>query len=238
MAKPRLFVEIELSEESEIQLTGDHHHYLARVMRLSNGDVFEAFNGRDGTFDLRITEIGKRQLTAIVDKKIAQQSLPPALTLAFAPIKKARTDFIVEKATELGVRHIQPIMTEFTNSERVRIEKLRLHAIEAAEQCGGNFVPQISEPMKLSQLLNATNDQLLFCDECATVGEGKSAFETTKADAWTILIGPEGGFSPSERQAILDNGALRLSLGPRILRADTAVVSAVTLWQRQHGDWN
>jgi 16S rRNA (uracil1498-N3)-methyltransferase len=157
----------------------------------------------------------------------------------FAPIKKARTDFIVEKAAELGARVIRPVQTDHTNSERIRRYRLQAHAIEAAEQCGGTFVPEVLDLSRLSDLLaDWPNDrQLLFCDESAA-GEALTDLASLPKGPWAILIGPEGGFSEAERKRLTAlPGATRISLGPRILRADTAAVAALTLWQATLGDW-
>ena len=164
--------------------------------------------------------------------------MPPDLWLLFAPIKKARTDFIVEKAAELGVLQILPVQTACTNSERIRQDRLQAHAIEATEQCGGTFVPQVQSLQKLDTLLARwpSERKLMFCDE-ATAGEHRS-LGSAQPGPWAILIGPEGGFSEPERNRLnAMDGAHVVSLGPRILRADTAAVAAITLWQAALGDW-
>ena len=237
MAKPRLYVETDLTLGKTISIDGDAHHYISRVMRMRVGALVEIFNGSSDGFDAEIVTSDKRTTQLAIISVATPFRMPPNLTLAFAPIKKARTDFIIEKATELGVRNIIPVVTQFTNSERLRVDKLTRYAIEAAEQCGGTFVPSVSEPVSFSEFLKGDNGQILFCDETANTGEGVATFATTKADHWTIIIGPEGGFSPSEREALIAAGALRISLGPRILRADTAAIAAITLWQNTHGDW-
>jgi 16S rRNA (uracil1498-N3)-methyltransferase len=163
--------------------------------------------------------------------------LPPDLWLLFAPIKKARTDFIVEKATEMGVAQILTVQTDFTNSERIRQDRLQNHAVEAAEQCGGTYVPVVHELQKLSKLLDGWDPQrqIMFCDETRLEsGAGLPSL----AGPWAVLIGPEGGFSPAERGRLNEMPqAHGVSLGPRILRADTAAVAALTLWQSALGDW-
>ncbi len=167
------------------------------------------------------------------------QSLPPDLWLLFAPIKKARTDFIVEKAAEMGVREIRPVQTEFTNAERIRRDRLQAHVIEAAEQCGGVFVPEVRELERLDRLLQGWPEdrQLMFCDE-ALAGGSPVLKANQDAGPWAILIGPEGGFSEAERDRLQAlEFAHPVALGPRILRADTAAVAAMTLWQMQLGDW-
>ena len=164
--------------------------------------------------------------------------MPPDLWLLFAPIKKTRTDFIVEKAAELGAARIIPVQTDFTNAGRVQRDRLQAHAVEAAEQCGGTYVPQVAEMARLNRLLDSWDEtrQMMFCDE-AKAGLS-SSFADHSGAPWAILIGPEGGFSEPERQRLQKQSYTHsVSLGPRILRADTAVVAAMTLWQQALGDW-
>ncbi|MGB0959208.1 MAG: 16S rRNA (uracil(1498)-N(3))-methyltransferase [Halocynthiibacter sp.] len=237
-AKIRLFLEHDLPIGQSVPLDRDQAHYLFGVMRQKMGDHILAFNGRDGEVLCEITEAGKRKGTVTVRAQTKPLQLPPDLWLMFAPIKKARTDFIVEKAAEMGVARICPVQTDFTNSERIRQDRLQAHAIEAAEQCGGTYVPEVSDLKKLSEILaNWPEDRdLIFCDE-ALVG-ARDALGITKGAKAAILIGPEGGFSEAERTKIkaMPN-ATAISLGPRILRADTAAVAALTLWQTICGDW-
>jgi 16S rRNA (uracil1498-N3)-methyltransferase len=164
--------------------------------------------------------------------------LPPDLWLLFAPIKKARTDFIVEKAAEMGVRRIVPVQTRHTNSERIRQDRLQAHAVEAAEQCGGTFVPEVADLVALDRLLAGwpADRRILWCDE-VLVG-ARVALEELEAGPWAILIGPEGGFSDGEAAKLRGMPqVVPVSLGPRILRADTAAVAALALWQSVLGDW-
>lgn len=237
-AKVRLFVEHPLHQGQTVPLERDQAHYLFGVMRLDTGDAVTLFNGRDGEWQAAVELSGKRGGVLRATEQSAPLRMPPDLWLLFAPIKKARTDFIVEKATELGAARICPVGTEFTNSERIRQDRLQAHAIEAAEQCGGTFVPPVAPLEKLSDLLDHWPEgrHLLFCDETA-VGAA-SDFSALPQGPWAILIGPEGGFSPTERARLLKHPAARaVSLGPRILRADTAAVAALTLWQAHLGDW-
>ena len=234
---PRLFVQSALHEGAEVALDRDQAHYLFGVMRRSPGDPVELFNGRDGAWRATVTEAGKRGGRLTAEEQVAEQRMPPDLWLLFAPIKKARTDFIVEKAAEMGAARICPVQTDFTNAERIRQDRLQAHAVEAAEQCGGTYVPEVAELVPLSRILDdwPAERRLLFCDEALA-----GAVRDLPADhgPWAILIGPEGGFSDGERARL---GALEqahaISLGPRILRADTAAVAAMTLWQRALGDW-
>ena len=183
-------------------------------------------------------EAGKRAGTLLCVDQSAPLCLPPDLWLLFAPIKKARTDFIVEKATEMGAARIIPVLTDFTNSERVRRDRLQAHAVEAAEQCGGTFVPEVAEATRLDRMLADWDParRILFCDE-ALAGQGGNLADLPPGP-WAILIGPEGGFSSAERDRLAAlNHAHAIALGPRILRADTAAVAALTLWQTTLGDW-
>ena len=239
-AKIRLYVEHPLGAGQSIPLEKEQAHYLFGVMRQRLGGAVALFNGVDGEWQAEITEAGKRggTLSCVAQSKPLQ--MPPDLWLLFAPIKKARTDFIVEKAAEMGAARILPVGTEYTNSERIRQDRLQAHALEAAEQCGGTYVPEVAELQKLSQLLDhwPPERQLMFCDE-AEVGNALHLAALDHKDApWAILIGPEGGFSPAERKRLhsLEQSHV-VSLGPRILRADTAAVAAMTLWQQALGDW-
>lgn len=239
-AKIRLYVEHPLGAGQTVPLDRDQAHYLFGVMRLSAGAPVALFNGKDGEWLAEVAEAGKRGGTLVCQEQSKPLQLPPDLWLMFAPIKKARTDFIVEKAAEMGAARILPVQTEFTNSERIRQDRLQAHAVEAAEQCGGTYVPEVAELQKLPRLLDAwpQDRQLMFCDE-AEVGNALQLAAQTQQDApWAILIGPEGGFSESERQRLhaLPQSHV-VSLGPRILRADTAAVAAMTLWQQALGDW-
>ena len=237
-AKIRLFVDEPLREGQTIPLERDKAHYLFGVMRQAVGDRVALFNGRDGEWTAEVTLAGKRNGVLTCLGQAVPQLDPPDLWLMFAPIKKARTDFIVEKAADMGASRIVPVLTDFTNSERVRVDRLQAHAVEAAEQCGGTFVPEVTEPEKLDRLLDGWDGarRLMFCDE-ALVGENKPLSGEAGAP-WAILIGPEGGFSDAERKRLHGmESAVSVSLGPRILRADTAAVAAMTLWQSTLGDW-
>ena len=249
-AKIRLYVEQALGQGQPVQVSRDQAHYLFGVMRLGVGDWVALFNGRDGEWQARVGEAGKRGGELLCESQSAPLRMPPDLWLLFAPIKKARTDFIVEKAAEMGAARIVPVQTEFTNSERIRQDRLQAHAVEAAEQCGGTYVPEVAELQKLGPLLDRwpAERQLMFCDETLAgrssalsgllAGQGENARTGGPSGPWAILIGPEGGFSERERArlAALPN-AHAVSLGPRILRADPAAVAALTLWQQALGDW-
>ena len=237
-AKVRLYVDHPLGQGQTVSLDRDQAHYLFGVMRMGEGDHVALFNGRDGEYAARVIEAGKRKGVLECLEQSRPLHMPPDLWLCFAPIKKARTDFIVEKAAEMGAALIQPMSTEFTNSERIRRDRLQAHAIEAAEQCGGTYVPEVVDLMRMDKLLDAWPDdrQIMFCDE-ALVGAAET-LSAASGHRWAIFIGPEGGFSDRERARLhaMEN-AHPVSLGPRILRADTAAVAAMTMWQQVLGDW-
>lgn len=236
--KVRLHLDQPLAPGQPLALDRDQSNYLFAVMRLEVGDAILAFNRRDGEWIARVSAASKRGGELVAEVQTRPVQMPPDLWLMFAPIKKARTDFIVEKATELGAVRIMPVLTEYTNAERIRQDRLQAHAVEATEQCGGTFVPVVEDLQPLSKVLAAwpAGRQLLWCDE-SMVGRSRPLAGLPRGP-WAVLIGPEGGFSAAEQ------GRLRalpfvhsLSLGPRILRADTAAVAALTLWQAQLGDW-
>ena len=236
--KFRLFLDAELGAKQSLVLTKAQGNYLFAVMRLSLGDLVAVFNGRDGEWTAEVVEANKRGGALRCVAQSAPQCNPPDLWVFFAPIKKARTDFIVEKATEMGAARILPVQTSFTNSDRIRQDRLQAHAVEAAEQCGGTFVPEVSELQKLEAVLQdwPEDRRIMFCDE--TLVGAKAALGQQQGGKWAILIGPEGGFSPQELDMLRRQPYVTsVSLGPRILRADTAVVAALTLWQSELGDW-
>ncbi|WP_294606698.1 16S rRNA (uracil(1498)-N(3))-methyltransferase [uncultured Roseovarius sp.] len=239
-AKIRLYVEHPLGQGQTVPLDRDQAHYLFGVMRQGVGDAVLLFNGTDGEWRATVAEAGKRGGLLRVEQQTSAQRNPPDLWLLFAPIKKARTDFIVEKAAEMGAARILPVQTEFTNSERIRQDRLQAHAIEAAEQCGGTFVPEVADLQKLDRLLADWPEgrQLMFCDEVLAGGASTLTGDLAQGAPWAILIGPEGGFSDTERARLTGLPfAHAIALGPRILRADTAAVAAMTLWQHTLGDW-
>ena len=235
-AKIRLYVEHDLGPGQSVVLSRDQAHYLFGVMRLSVGGQVLVFNGRDAEWRATVTEAGKRGGTLTCKEQTRPVQVPPDLWLIFAPIKKTRTDFIVEKAAEMGARRILPVQTAFTNAGRVHRDRLQAHAVEAAEQCGGTFVPQVAELQKLDRALAGLGSRnLMFCDEALA---GAASALPDVSGPWAILIGPEGGFSDRERDRLRAMDlAHAVSLGPRILRADTAAVAALTLWQMTIGDW-
>jgi 16S rRNA (uracil1498-N3)-methyltransferase len=218
----------------------DQVHYLLGVMRLTQGDEILLFNGLDGEWRAVIADAHKRGGTLACVEQTRPLQRPPDLWLMFAPIKKSRTDFIVEKAAEMGAARICPVITDHSNTHRIQRDRLQTHAVEAAEQCGGTYVPEVEELSKLSARLDRwdSDRQILFCDEALI---GRATALTMAADQkhpWAILIGPEGGFSDAERVRLRTLPfAHPVSLGPRVLRADTAAVAAMALWQQHLGDW-
>ena len=238
-AKIRLCVTQALAKGQTIPLTRDQAHYLFGVMRLKQGARVLLFNGVDGEFLAEVVDAGKRKGALNCLEKTRPLQMPPDLWLLFAPIKKARTAFIVEKAVELGVARILPVQTRFTNAERIRQDRLQAHALEAAEQCGGTYVPDVEDIRRLELVLEdwPADRQLVFCDE-AIAGAREVLAGMADQKKWAILIGPEGGFSEDERKQLAALPFVtKISLGPRILRADTAAVAAITLWQSALGDW-
>ncbi|MCB1389296.1 MAG: 16S rRNA (uracil(1498)-N(3))-methyltransferase [Rhodobacteraceae bacterium] len=234
--KVRLYLEQALGQGQHVEVTQDQAHYLGTVMRLAEGAEVAVFNGSAGEWRARIARIDRRGALLTCEAQVAPQRDPPDLWLLFAPIKKARTDFIVEKAVELGAARLVPVQTDFTNSERIRRDRLQAHAVEAAEQSGGTFVPEVVELQRLDRLLAVWPAERALCwaDEGLA---GTGVAEASPAPA-AILIGPEGGFSAAERARLASLPQVRrISLGPRILRADTAAVAALTLWQSRFGDW-
>jgi 16S rRNA (uracil1498-N3)-methyltransferase len=237
----RLFIASNLSADRPIGLEKAQTHYLVDVMRLAEGGEVAVFNGRDGEWLARLTRMSRPDW-GLVPTVVARPQLPgPDLDLLVALIRRSRLETVVEKAAELGARRIRLVITERANPARANLPRLNAIATEAAEQTGRMDVPEILAPESLAQVLAAWDGQrrLMFCDEA---GEAPMAIEALMdcppAASWAILIGPEGGFSASERGRIRATpGALPAGLGPRILRSDTAAISAMTLWQAQWGDW-
>jgi 16S rRNA (uracil1498-N3)-methyltransferase len=235
-AKIRLYVDQALAAGQPVALGEAQANYLFNVMRLVVGARVRLFNGRDGEWLAAVEHAAKRNGILRCTAPSAPLVAPPDLWLLFAPIKKARTDFIVEKAVEMGAARIIPVQTRFTN-ERLREDKLRAHAVEAAEQCAATYVPPVDDLMPLDKLLSGwdAKRRILWADEGLV---GRAALLNAAPGPWAILIGPEGGFSSEERAKLAALPFVTpISLGPRILRADTAAVAALTLWQTTLGDW-
>jgi 16S rRNA (uracil1498-N3)-methyltransferase len=239
--KPRLFVEAALAPEATVPLARDQSNYLGNVLRLAAGDTILVFNGRDGEWQAAISG-RKRPDTLTIMAQTRPQDRLRELSYVFAPLKHARLDYVVQKAVEMGASSLQPVLTRFTQVSRVNRERMRANVIEAAEQCGILSVANVAEPLPLDRYLAAREPRrlLIFCDEAAEASDPLQtlAGEQTAITGIDVLIGPEGGFAEEERQLLLRQPrTLRLSLGPRILRADTAAVAALALVQATLGDW-
>jgi 16S rRNA (uracil1498-N3)-methyltransferase len=236
----RLFIPHDLSDGAELALDPGQSRYLAAVMRQTVGDEIALFNGRDGEWRASITVVGKRAVGVKAERLERPQSTGPDLDLVIALVKRSRLETIIEKAAELGARRVRLVTTERTNADRVRVERLVAIATEAAEQTGRLDVPEVMEPVKLEKLLAGWEPgrRLLFCDEAGDAKPVLEALAGQFAGPWGVLIGPEGGFSAKEREMLRALPyATPAALGPRILRADTAAISALTLWQAALGDW-
>ena len=236
----RLFTPQDLGAGAGLALDEGQSRYLAAVMRLSVGDELLVFNGRDGEWLAKVATLGKRVVTLAVQRQARGQACGPDLDLVVALVKRARLETIVEKAAELGARRVRLVITERTNADHTRVDRLQAIAVEASEQTGRLDVPQVLEPLRLEALARAWDEprRLLFCDEAGDAPPVLQALSGRAAEPWGILIGPEGGFSPKERKLLRAlSFATPATLGPRILRADTAAISALTLWQAALGDW-
>ncbi|WP_237478442.1 16S rRNA (uracil(1498)-N(3))-methyltransferase [Lichenibacterium dinghuense] len=235
---PRLHVEGDLAAGSAVPLTKDQAHYLTNVLRLGNGDAVMAFNGRDGEW--RCALEGRKAHAALVPGEMTRpQPAAPPLHLLFAPLKHARLDYMVQKAVEMGAGVLQPVITRRTQAARVNEERMRANAVEAAEQCGILHVPEVRSPARFDALLAGWDAArlMVFCDEDADVADPLAALRGAPRGPAAVIIGPEGGFDEGERAALLAlPRRLRLSLGPRILRADTAAVAALALVGAVLGD--
>jgi 16S rRNA (uracil1498-N3)-methyltransferase len=236
----RLFVPTPLSADTAVLPTLDQSRYLTQVMRLKLGDSLLVFNGRDGEWRCVIAEILKKGVVLRAGEQVRPQAMGPDVQLLIAVVKKSALEFAVEKATELGARRVGLVVTQRTQTQHVRMDRLDAIAIEAAEQTGRLDVPMIDEPVKLGELLDGweAGRRLMFCDETGGA-PAMGALIPSPSEPWGILIGPEGGFSPEERERLRALPfAVAVSLGPRILRADTAAIAALTLWQAAVGDWD
>jgi 16S rRNA (uracil1498-N3)-methyltransferase len=245
----RLYVDAPLSQGAAVELARPQAHYLTNVLRLPNGAEILAFNGSDGEWRCVLTLQGRRAASLTPLARTRAQTAPNDLHYLFAPIKHARLDYMVQKAVEMGAGVLQPVVTRHTHVERLNGERMRANAIEAAEQCGILALPLIAPSARLDDLLAAWQPErlLVFCDEDAqadpleTLLQAKAKFAANHPPGripLAVLIGPEGGFDPAERRQILAlDTVVRLSLGPRILRADTAAVAALALVQAVLGDW-
>jgi 16S rRNA (uracil1498-N3)-methyltransferase len=251
---PRIYIDHPLAGGGEVPLDRDQVNYLCNVLRLAQGDAVLLFNGRDGEWRGTLAGTGKRALTARLGECLREQPRPPDLHFLFAPVKHARLDYMVQKAVEMGVSRLQPVITRHTQVARVNLDRMRANAIEAAQQCGILTLPEVAEPVAFKTVAGAadTGRLLVFCDEDAEVRDPLAALAAMRPAAGAslpvkappaamplaVLIGPEGGFAEDEREVLRKRpSVLRISLGPRILRADTAAVAALALVQAALGDW-
>jgi 16S rRNA (uracil1498-N3)-methyltransferase len=244
MSVSRLFVEGDLVYGGEAPLSEAQVHYLRHVMRQLEGAPLIVFNGRDGEWHATFEARGRKVGAARLGMRRREQALEPDLWLCFAPVKRARIDYIAEKATELGVAVLQPVLTQHTMVERVNVERLRANAVEAAEQTGRLSVPDVRPPLQLTHLLAdwPAGRRLMMCDETGgglPIAQALAGLPSDlKAAPWAIVVGPEGGFAQGELTAIRClKDVVAVGLGPRILRADTAALAAIACWQAVIGDW-
>ena len=239
--KVRLYVEAALGDGARVAPNEGQAHYLLHVMRARVGDTVRLFNGRDGEWLASVAEISKRNCVLACRQNLAPQSHVPDIWLVFAPIKKTPADYVVQKATELGVRRLQPVFTRRTIVTRVNLDRMRANAVEASEQSERLDVPEIGEPQSLNALLARwpSDRAIIFCDEAGEAPPIASALAEMRGGATALLTGPEGGFDPEERATIRARpNVVPVSLGRRILRADTAALAALAVWQSVKGDWD
>jgi 16S rRNA (uracil1498-N3)-methyltransferase len=251
---PRVYCDFPLAAGVDVPLDRDQANHLCNVLRLGPGDPVLLFNGRDGEWRAALSGTGKKSLAARVGERLREQPRPVDLHFLFAPLKHARLDYMVQKAVELGVSRLQPVLTRHTQVARLNLERMRANVVEAAQQCGVLALPAVGEPVPFMSIAGSADAGrlLIFCDEDAEVRDPVAALAAARpqpsallpadvADApqpLAVLIGPEGGFAEDERAVLLKRpNVVRLSLGPRILRADTAAVAALTLVQAVLGDW-
>jgi 16S rRNA (uracil1498-N3)-methyltransferase len=239
---PRLYVDAPFAEGVRVALDAEPTNYLVNVLRLREGARVLVFNGRDGEFAANLTSLTRRAATLTIGDRLRSQEYAADLDYLFAPLKHARLDYMAQKAVEMGVKRLRPVMTHRTQATRLNLARLAANAIEAAEQCGVIWLPEVHSEAPLAPVLSdwPAERLLIFCDEEAPQADPLEALREggTRGAPLALLIGPEGGFDEDERAAILRlPRVLRLSLGPRILRADTAAVAALALIQASLGDW-
>jgi 16S rRNA (uracil1498-N3)-methyltransferase len=237
---PRLHVDEALGEGRDVALDGPQAHYLRNVLRLREGDAVRLFNGRDGEWRAALSQLGRKGGAACCAQHLRDQQALPDIHCLFAPLKHARLDYMVQKATEMGVAVLQPVTSDYTNAGRLNVARMRANAIEAAEQCNLMGVPEIRALDRLETVLAAWpgDRRLVYCDEAAAIASPLEALARLEPGPLAVLIGPEGGFSPREREFLRAQPYVcPVSLGPRIMRADTAAVAALALVQAVLGDW-
>ncbi len=236
----RLYCEADLAAGATISCSPQQMNYLVNVLRLRVGDAILVFNGRQGEWQAELARVSKRACELAIIAQVRVQEGGPDVTYVFAPLKRGRLDYIVQKATEMGVAGVQPVMTRRTVAGRVNVERMRANVIEAAEQCGILRLPKVSEPVRLDELIDgwAGERRLIFADEGAEIASPLAVLGALEPGPAAVLIGPEGGFDDTERQLLLRQPfTVRLSLGPRVMRADTAGVAVLALLNAVLGDW-
>jgi len=248
-AAQRLFIDAPLAAGAAIEIDREQANYLLNVLRLGENDGILVFNGADGEWLARIAPTGRKSARLVVERNVRAQDRPGNVHYLFAPLKHARLDYMIQKAVEMGAARLQPVLTRRTQAQRVNLERMRSNAIEAAEQCGIMTIPQIDDTITLERLLRdwPADRRLVFCDEDTAVAEPFAALTQAFAsrpaaeDSWptvAVIVGPEGGFDDAERKALAElPGSVSISLGPRVLRADTAAVAALAIVQAAIGDW-
>lgn len=238
---PRLYCDDTLGGRGELTLPREASHYLVTVLRLGESDEVRLFNRIDGEWRCSIGLANRKAARVTCEERLREATPPPDIDYLFAPLKSARLDYLAQKATEMGARQIRPVITRHTIADKVNIDRMRANAVEAAEQCNMVYVPEIMEPEKLSDVLAGWPETrtLIFCDEAADLASPVEVLKRVKPGPLAVLLGPEGGFSDEERKMISAvPGVVALSLGPRIMRADTAAVAVMALVQATLGDWS
>ena len=239
---PRVYLDSPLAAGLAVSFDRGQANYLQNVLRLGHGDELLLFNARDGEWQARLAVAGKRALTAVIGARMREQPRPSDLHFLFAPLKHARLDYLVQKAVEMGASRLQPVITRHTQVARVNVDRMRANVIEAAQQCGILSLPEVADPAAFKDVIGQADAGrlLVFCDENAEVKDPVAALAAAARAGLplAVLIGPEGGFAEEERKALLERpNVVRIALGPRILRADTAAVAALALVQAALGDW-
>jgi 16S rRNA (uracil1498-N3)-methyltransferase len=236
----RLFTDADLQAGGAVEAGREQANYLLNVLRMREGDPILLFNARDGEWLARVVPQGRKACMLVPEKQTREQPAPADLLYCFAPLKSARLDYMVQKAVEMGAGVLQPVITQYTQVHRLNLERMRANAVEAAEQCGILAIPRVGEPVTLEAMLKDWDNgrALVHCDESAADGDAIELLRPLAGKPLGVLVGPEGGFSPAERERLRGFAAtVAIPLGPRILRADTAAVAALAVMQAAAGDW-